>query len=92
MEFQPFDFDSYSEFTAILLKGEKMVNVHATALVYKVVLKLVTNLDTSLADLFKTKEIPRTSYKVFVIALSKLDIAEYIIYSALEVADNSVFF
>jgi hypothetical protein len=84
LDIKAFDIEEFKDFNAKLERGDVKLNISATTLIFEVFQKIIKHILESLDNLEGKREIGDIDMKAFVAAYLKLDIAEYILYSAFQ--------
>lgn len=82
LDIKPFDLEDYKEFNEKLSEGKIQINISATTVIFQIFIKIIKHINDRLDKMLSKKEVSSTDVKMFVVAYLKLDLAEYILYSA----------
>jgi len=74
------------------MSGKKFINISAATILFKIFFRIVRNINSVLESLAHQSSIEESNIKKFIISSSKLDLAEYILYSAMEADEKSLYF
>lgn len=72
--------------------GEILINIRATAIVYTILVKMLTKINESLEQILAKKEVGSLEVKTFIANYMKLDLAEYILYSSFTADQSHLFY
>jgi len=92
LSLKPFNFEEYHQKNQELVLGIRFVNVSATALLFEAFCKILRSVLSHQKTILARVRIHKRHIKLFVIDYSKLDMAEYILYSAIDADPYSVFY
>ncbi|CDW72983.1 hormone sensitive [Stylonychia lemnae] len=92
IDIPPFNIELFASFNQKLLKGDVLINVSATTIIFEIFQKIIKNIDEHIMKLIKKKEIESVDVMLFVIPYKKLELAEYLLYSAFKARYDSLFY
>lgn len=81
-EIKQFNIEDFKDLNDQYENGQQLINVTATSILFKVLSKIFQEVNNSLDVLTTAGSLDLAHIKRFVIWYSKLDLSEYIIYSA----------